>query len=74
MTYHLPIFKLTDEEFEDMLKCFDPKDIPEDRLEARIRLEMFVGLVSLVMRPLPGERAPDGTLLRPPENEKPEGK
>jgi hypothetical protein len=45
--------RLSDEAFEDMLKCFDSKDIPADRAVARQALENFLDLLKIIMRPLP---------------------
>ena len=44
---------ITDQEFEELLSCFDPKDVPSDPVEARQAVEKFVDLVELLMRPLP---------------------
>lgn len=45
--------KIDDLDYEDILACFDSKDIPSDPMEARQAIESFVDLVELLMRPLP---------------------
>lgn len=45
--------RITDEEYKEILACFDLKDIPSDPAEARQVVENFVDLVELLSRPLP---------------------
>ncbi len=45
--------KIDDEDFKEILACFDPKDVPDDPEEARRAIRNFVDLVELLMRPLP---------------------
>lgn len=44
---------ITDEEFEEILTCFSPDEIPTGLGEARRRVENFVDLVELLTRQLP---------------------
>ncbi len=45
--------KITDEDFKEILACFDPKNVPDNLTEARQVIENFVDLVELLMKPLP---------------------
>ncbi len=45
--------KIDDEEFKELLACFDLKDIPSNPAEARQAIENFVDLVALLSKPLP---------------------
>jgi hypothetical protein len=56
---------ITDEEYEGILACFTPEDVPKDPLEARQAIENFVNLIELLMRPLPLP-PPGGSSFRDP--------
>ena len=57
--------KITDEEYKEILACFDPKDIPADPIEARQAIEDFVDLVELLSQPLPLPPAGGSSFKRP---------
>lgn len=45
--------KIDDTDFEELVAILGPDNVPEDPLEARQAVEIFVELVALLMRPLP---------------------
>jgi hypothetical protein len=57
--------KITNEEFKELLACFDPKDVPKNGEDARQAIENFVGLIELVSRPLPLPPGEEGMPKQP---------
>lgn len=62
--------KVTDEEYKEILECFEIKDIPSDTVEVRVAIENFVDLVELLMKPLPLPPA-GGSSFKLPSSETP---
>lgn len=54
---------ITDEEFNGLLACFDPQNVPSDPVAARQAMENFVDLVEVLIRPLPLPPACGGCLV-----------
>ena len=60
--------KITDEDFKEILACFDPKNVPDNLTEARQVIENFVDLVEILMRPLPLPPAGRSSFMQRPSD------